>query len=158
MYVVKGRMDAELLDVCSEPESAKDSNSFIEDSSTSISVDSNNVKDSHSSLDVSASEKVCYEEDETFVDKEYNPSYHFADLNALKSLEEHFLGIGSGTDHVYSGYANENIEESGDKGFEDILYSKGENPTTYVLSSGRWNVNQGINHSRQLLSKMIESC
>ncbi|XP_061367186.1 protein FAR-RED ELONGATED HYPOCOTYL 1-like isoform X2 [Gastrolobium bilobum] len=139
IYVVKGRTDATLLGDSSERESAKDSNSFAEDSNTAMSVneegkleadsaktngrsftsfvdwDGYNVKDNHCSFDVSAVEK---------------------------KLEEHFLGLGSRTDHMDSEYAKDSFEESMDKDFEDILYSKGENPNMYVLSSGRWDVNQ----------------
>ncbi|XP_061367185.1 protein FAR-RED ELONGATED HYPOCOTYL 1-like isoform X1 [Gastrolobium bilobum] len=166
IYVVKGRTDATLLGDSSERESAKDSNSFAEDSNTAMSVneegkleadsaktngrsftsfvdwDGYNVKDNHCSFDVSAVEKVCSSEEDAFVDNELNPSYHYTDLRSLKKLEEHFLGLGSRTDHMDSEYAKDSFEESMDKDFEDILYSKGENPNMYVLSSGRWDVNQ----------------
>ncbi|KAJ1389981.1 hypothetical protein SESBI_37800 [Sesbania bispinosa] len=169
IFVVKGRTDAALIEDNSEAESARDSNSFAEDSNTAMSIneegkhevdsaktylygrpstsfvdwDGYNVRDNQYPVDVAAIEKVCSSEEETFVEKEYNPSSHYTDLHTLKNLEEHFLGLGNYTDHLYSEYAKDSIEEeSVDTEFEDILYSKGENPKTYVLSSGRWNVNQ----------------
>ncbi|RDX65008.1 hypothetical protein CR513_56366, partial [Mucuna pruriens] len=159
IYVLKGRTDAE----SSESESVKDSNSFSEDSITAMSIneegklvtdsaktyqyrslvgwDGYNVKDNDCSLDESAVDKGCSGEADTFVDRECNPSYHYADLQALKNLEEQILGIESRRDQVYREYAEDSTYESIDMEFED-LFSKGENRNTYVLSSGRWNVNQ----------------
>lgn len=98
-------------------------------------------------LDWDGIEKVSSSEEVTFVDNKYNPSYQYADLHALKNIEENFLELASHADHVYSECSKESFEESVDKEIEDILYSKGENPNMYVLSSRRWNVNQGIQNS-----------
>ncbi|TKY63306.1 hypothetical protein E2542_SST13177 [Spatholobus suberectus] len=163
IYVLKGRADAD----SSESESVKDINSFSEDSITVNSVneegklvadsaktyqygrpsaslvgwDGYNVKDNHYSLDESVVDKGCSGEAETSVDKECNPSYHYADLQALKNLEQQILEIESRSDHVYREYAKDSTEESIDMEIED-LFSNGENRNMYVLSSGRWNVNQ----------------
>ncbi|KAF7825651.1 Protein FAR-RED ELONGATED HYPOCOTYL 1 [Senna tora] len=105
----KGKTDPALLDDISSPESAKDSNSFSEFSYTSMSV---NEEDK---LEVEAD---CA--------KTYNQLYHDADMQALQNLEEQILGFENCTDHHL--YAKEGSEESIDKEFEDILFSKGVNP------------------------------
>ncbi|XP_027336787.1 uncharacterized protein LOC113850435 isoform X2 [Abrus precatorius] len=159
IYVLEDRTGAD----SSEPESAKDSNSFTEDSNTAMSVneegklvadsaktylyggpstslvswDGYNVKDNHCSLDVSADEKGCSGEADTFVDKECNPSYHYADIQALKNLEEQILELENRSNHVCQEYA-----EDVDMEFEDFLFAQGGNRNMYVLSSGRWSVNQ----------------
>ncbi|KAL2320022.1 hypothetical protein Fmac_028991 [Flemingia macrophylla] len=165
IYVLKGRTDAESSE--SESESVKDSNSFSQGSITAMSVNQegeraksektyqyerpstslvgcngyNNVKDNHHSLDESAVDKECSGEADTSFDIECNPSYPYADLKALKNLEEQILEIESRRSQVYQEYAKDSTEESIDMEFEDI-FSKGENSNMYVLSSGRWNVNK----------------
>ncbi|XP_027336788.1 protein FAR-RED ELONGATED HYPOCOTYL 1-like isoform X3 [Abrus precatorius] len=120
IYVLEDRTGAD----SSEPESAKDSNSFTEDSNTAMSV---NEED----------EKGCSGEADTFVDKECNPSYHYADIQALKNLEEQILELENRSNHVCQEYA-----EDVDMEFEDFLFAQGGNRNMYVLSSGRWSVNQ----------------
>lgn len=118
------RTEAESVDDSSGPESAKDSNSFIEDSSNTT---------------MSINEECKLEAD----------SANTCSLNALENHEEHFLGLGNCTDKMFSEYAKDNIEECIDKELEDIYHSKLENPNTYVLSSGRWKVDQGIHLSQK---------
>lgn len=153
IYVLKGRTDAEI----SESESVKDSHSFSEDSVTLISVDEEGrlVTDSaktyqnerpSTSIDESAVDKECLGEADTFDYNESNPSHHNADLQALKNLEEQILEIESCRGLVYQEYAKDNTDESNDMEFED-LFSIRENRSMYVLSSGRWDVHQGILHS-----------
>ncbi|KAJ1394423.1 hypothetical protein SESBI_34224 [Sesbania bispinosa] len=138
IFVVKGRTDAALLEDNSEAESARDSNSFAEDCNTAMSINEEGKHEADSAKTYLST---------SFVDWDgYNvrDNQYPVDVSAIeKNLEEHFLGLGNYTDHLYSEYAKDSIEEeSVDTEFEDILYSKGENPKTYVLSSGRWNVNQ----------------
>ncbi|XP_020219052.1 uncharacterized protein LOC109802184 [Cajanus cajan] len=166
IYVLEGRTDAESSE--SESESVKDSNSVSQDSFTAMSVNQdgkhvadsaktyqyerpstslvgcdgyNNVKDNHHSLDESAVDKECSGEAHTSFYKECNPSYHYADLQALKNLEEQILEIESRRSHVYQENAKESTEESIDMEFEE-RFSQGENSNMYVLSSGRWNLNK----------------
>lgn len=140
------------LDVRSSLESAKDSNSFSQDSDTSMSVneevklEEDCAKTSSFVNNVTKVEKTGSSEEDMFTDKEFNESYHDADMQALQNLEEHILGLGNCTDQLYSEYAKDSIEKSIDKEFEDILYSNGVNTNMYVLSSGRWEVNQGIRY------------
>lgn len=103
-----------------------------------------NVNDYHWSLDVSTVNRLSYSEEETFIDRKYNPSYDDLDTQALENPEERLLRLGTLSDHVYSEYDKDNIDQSVDKEFEDFLCSNGVNPDTYVLSSGRWDVNQGM--------------
>ena len=171
--MVKIRTDAAVLDDRSEPESAKDSNSFIEDSDTAMSINKEakleadcantylygrpftcfvnwndyNIQDNHCSLHVSTVNKVSSNEKDTFIDSEYNPSYHGADLQALNDTKQHLLELGNFAGHVYSEYAKDGTELSVEEEFEDFLLSNGVNPNMYVLSSGRWEVNQGIQHA-----------
>jgi len=87
---------------------------------------------------------VNYIEEEAFVDSECIPHYADTDVQALNNDEEHLLGIGGFSGHECSEYAKESNECPVDKEFEDFLFSSGVDPNVYVLSSGRWNVNQGI--------------
>ncbi|KAG2380894.1 Protein FAR-RED-ELONGATED HYPOCOTYL [Vigna angularis] len=162
IYVLKGRTDAEN----SEADSVKDSNCLSEDSITAMSVneegkhvaessmtyqhgrpstllgwDDYSAKDNHHTLDDSAVDKGCTGEADTFHDKECDPSYHSADLQALKNLEEKILEIESCRDNLLQEYAKDSTEESTDMEFED-LFTKRENHHKYVLSSGRWDLNQ----------------
>ncbi|CAJ1949417.1 unnamed protein product [Sphenostylis stenocarpa] len=161
VYALKDRTNAEN----SESDSVKDSNFFSEDSITSMSVNEGklvtdsgmtcqhdrpstsvgwngyNAKDNHHTIDESAVDKECTGEADTFDDKECNPSDHYADLEPLKSLEEKILEIESCRVNVLQEYAKDSTDESTDMEFED-LFSTGETRHKYVLSSGRWNVNQ----------------
>jgi len=172
IYVLKGRTDAEN----SEADSVKDSNSncLSEDSITSMSVNEEgklvaesamayqhgrpstllgredySAKDNHHTLDDSAADKGCTGEADTFHDKECDPSYHYADLQALKNLEEKILEIESCRDNLLQEYAKDSTEESTDMEFEDRL-TKRESHHKYVLSSGRWDVNQGMESDNRL--------
>ncbi|KAF7845471.1 putative protein S-acyltransferase 16 [Senna tora] len=146
--MVNGKTEASILDDISEPESAEDSNSFTEDSDTVMSVNEEaklEIDCAKSYLHVNwdgYNVKTSSDVDEGFIEREYNPSYHDADIQALKNLEEHLLALESSTDHVYSGHAKDSCEHSIDKEFQEIFHVNGVNPDMYVLSSARWNVNQ----------------
>lgn len=122
---VKGKTHASIIDNISEPGSVKDSNSFAEDSDTAMSV---NVE---AKLEIDCSKSYLYED---------------ADVQALKNVEEQLLALGSCTEQEFLEHAKDSSEHSIDKEFEDFLYTSGVNPNMYVISSGRWNMNQGIYH------------
>lgn len=125
----------------SEPESAKDSNSFIEDSDTAMSVNEEAKLEADCGNSYLFVNRVRYIEEEAFVDSECIPPYVDADAQALDNHEEHVeLEIFPG--HECSEYAKDSNEYPVDKEFEEFLFSSGVNPNVYVLSSGRWNVNQ----------------
>ncbi|XP_061353338.1 protein FAR-RED-ELONGATED HYPOCOTYL 1-LIKE-like isoform X2 [Gastrolobium bilobum] len=143
-HMVESRTEAAFLDDRSKPESAKDSNSFIEDSDTAKSINEEtkleaDCANANTYLYVNMTN---YSEEEAFVESEYNPSYHDPDIQALKNSEEHLLGLGSFSGHVYSEYVKEGSEHPVDMEFEDFPFSNGVNQNMYVLSSGRRNVNQ----------------
>ncbi|KAK4268743.1 hypothetical protein QN277_025355 [Acacia crassicarpa] len=70
----------------------------------------------------------------------------------LENLEEQIRGYEKLKDHLYE----DNCEESLDKGFEDLRHSSGVNPNVYVLSSGRWEVNQEAQSSTVPLPPTID--
>ncbi|XP_028773014.1 protein FAR-RED-ELONGATED HYPOCOTYL 1-LIKE isoform X2 [Neltuma alba] len=159
---VNGKPGALVHDDRPSPVSAEDSNSFAEDSDASMSVyeevrlEADSAKtflygrpsnsfvnwNGYNVKDVTSIEKTISSEEDIFTDREYNQSYHEADIQALQNLEEQIVGCEKLKDDLYSEHAKDNCEESMDKGFEDLLYSSGVNPNVYVLSSGRWEVNQ----------------
>ncbi|RDX73846.1 Protein FAR-RED ELONGATED HYPOCOTYL 1, partial [Mucuna pruriens] len=154
-HTAKSTMDASFLEERSEPESAKDSNSFMEDCDTAMSVNEESKHEADcgntylygrpSTSLVNCDDyinRVSYTEEEAFVDGEYIPPYDDADAPALNNDEEHLLGLGSFSGHECSEYAKDSNEYPVDKEFEDFLFSNGVNPNVYVLSSGRWNIIQ----------------
>ncbi|XP_022742854.1 protein FAR-RED ELONGATED HYPOCOTYL 1-like [Durio zibethinus] len=148
----------------SETGSAKDSNSFAEDSDSAISVHAE-VKfgtddakylpydraSSSSSDWGSSSQDSHYSSYGTNValkgvEKEVLSSPggrpELADVELAENLDESLVEFGSHIDYIYSGYGNYAIEQYQDKEIEEILNCDGANPNVYVLSSGRWSVNQ----------------
>lgn len=119
-HTVNSRMDIAFLDDRSEPESAKDSNSFIEDSDTSMSIN----------------EEAKLEADSA---NTYS-SYDDLDTQAFGNPEERL--------QVYAEYVKDSSDDQSiDKEFEDFLFSNGVNPDKYVLSSGRLLLNEGMHYS-----------
>ncbi|XP_062095611.1 protein FAR-RED ELONGATED HYPOCOTYL 1-like isoform X2 [Humulus lupulus] len=135
-------------------ESAKDSNSFGEDydcatsayNGAKMEVEYAKTEDmpSSSSLtqgtDILGKNKSLWsslkavkgdaKEEEELVFGHYT-SQHKERMQACLNLEEQLLE-----------YGDESLEQCTDKELEDILYAEGLNPNVYVLSSGRWTVNQ----------------
>ncbi|CAK9179447.1 unnamed protein product [Ilex paraguariensis] len=64
------------------------------------------------------------------------------ELHTSLNYEEHLEDFGSHVDYSCSEYRSYDIEQYIDKELEDMLHLNGVNPNNYVLSSGRWNVNQ----------------
>ncbi|KAK7255782.1 hypothetical protein RIF29_29201 [Crotalaria pallida] len=141
-HTVKSITDTSVVDDRSEPESVKDSNSFIEDCDTAMSVNEEAKAEADCANTYLYVKRESYSEDSTLFDSKYGSSYNDADMQALENPEEHLLGAGSFSGHPYSEHADDSSEHSVDKEFEDFLFSNGVNPNTYVLSSGRWNVDQ----------------
>ncbi|KAG2690606.1 hypothetical protein I3760_09G194700 [Carya illinoinensis] len=61
---------------------------------------------------------------------------------AFQNLDENLLEFSNEVDYSCSEYRNDSFEQLTDKDIEDVLNSNGVNPNMYVLSSGRWTVNQ----------------
>ncbi|GMI84701.1 hypothetical protein HRI_002139400 [Hibiscus trionum] len=146
----------------SETESAKDSNSFAEDSDTAMSmhVDAkyllhNNASSSshdwgssshgsHSYGTTVASSSV-----EKYVLSSPGDEPETAVARLAENLEETLAEYGTDIDYIYSGYGNYTIEQYRDKEIEEILDSEGEDSNVYVLSSGRWSVNQEASQTKR---------
>lgn len=159
---LKGKGGA-LYDV-SETGSAKDSNSFAEDSDSAMSVHpgakfgtddakyllcdrafssssdwGSSSQGSHNSSD---STTVASRGVEKEVLSSHGGKSEPADVELIENLEESLAEYEDYIDDIYSGYGNYIIEKYQDKEIEEILNSSGANPNVYVLSSGRWSVNQ----------------
>lgn len=157
-HVIKGKIEGVALNDGSEPGSGKDSNSFagdICDSAMSVyseaerkrayektclydwpsSSSVNSFKDTYNSVDGMAVVEANYSAEELkFVSEVHQPLQH---------PEEQLQDFGDEANYICSEYGDHFIEECMDKDVEDIIYANSLNPNTYVLSSGRWSVDQG---------------
>ncbi|KAF7848152.1 hypothetical protein BT93_L2250 [Corymbia citriodora subsp. variegata] len=143
----------------SQPESAKDSNSFAEDSDTAMSAyggcnlgpdtaaitsgaSTSYVKWAwNSSQDVphfSSAEKAMMRVDNDDGVGKHVPSDQDSELQML--LEEQLLEFGCHMGYTCE-YANDSLETCATKEVEDSIYSNASNPDNLVLSSGRWSTN-----------------
>ncbi|XP_035544871.1 protein FAR-RED-ELONGATED HYPOCOTYL 1-LIKE-like isoform X1 [Juglans regia] len=138
------------MDDESEPESAKDSSSFGVESDPAMSpyatenlfegpspssgnFDSGDLKDTdHSSGFRKDNLAFLIGERSTLHDGS----------RAFQNLDENLLEFSNEVDYSCSEHGNDSFEQLTDKDIEDVLYSNGINPNKYVLSSGRWTVNQ----------------
>ncbi|KAM7262926.1 hypothetical protein ACFE04_000609 [Oxalis oulophora] len=119
----------------SEAESAK-SNSFAGDSDCVMSGYSESKYDQGTS---SSENTFVYENEIAFMTEED----HYNELQALNVLGDPLLEFESRYEYICSQHSNENKEQSSDTMLDDdVLYSNEKKQNTYVLSSGRWNVNQ----------------
>ncbi|OMO97254.1 hypothetical protein COLO4_14776 [Corchorus olitorius] len=144
----------------SETGSAKDSNSFGEDSYSLHAEAKFGTEDTKYSLYdrsssfsdwASSSRESHYSSDDTTVasggvEREVLSSPagepEIADVDLTQIPEDSHVEYGSHIDYIYSGYGNYTIEQYQEKEIEEILNSNGANQNVYVLSSGRWSVNQ----------------
>ena len=171
--IIEEETDGETLDDRSEPDSAKDSNSFAGDSDSIISVygeakfepecektcpyshpycssvnwGDNSSGDSLYSLKSTRMIPDLSKDKPTCVTGEHNPLL-------FQNLEEQLLEFGNNVDFMTSEYGDEIIEHSTDKELADMPYVSGMTPNNYVLSSGRWSVNQG--NLRMTLNKFAQ--
>lgn len=144
----------------SAPESAKDSNSFSGDSdSVTASYEVNfplhyaktyvfdNPSTSSANSDGSSSKRILHSpgssKDKLVVLSEEHPPPSHDGFQSFPSLEEQLLQCCNQVENTCSEYGKDSLENHTDMELEDILYSNGPlNPNMYVLSSGRWSVNQ----------------
>lgn len=73
---------------------------------------------------------------------EHDCPHHNFGLNPSLNYEEHLLELVSHVECSCSEYRINSIGDYTDKELEDMLHSNGVAPSSYVLSSGRWTVNQ----------------
>ncbi|KAJ6871190.1 hypothetical protein NC652_036758 [Populus alba x Populus x berolinensis] len=164
--IIAENAERQAIDEGSDPESAKDSNSFVEDSDFAMSVDGeakfemevskiwppdrpstssfscNSLKDAQYSSDSAAAAQHAGKEELTFEKGEIDQCGHDDGLQASQNLEEPILEFESPLDYSCSEVGTDSIETCTDKELDDILYSNGVNPNVHALSSGRWAVNQ----------------
>jgi hypothetical protein len=158
--IITGKTEGATVEHESETESMKDSNSFGGDSdsvmssyeanlplqypktslfdkpsTSSVNSDSSSSKHAHSSFG-SRKDKLA-----SLIGE--HPPPHLDGLQGFKNLEEQLLEFCNEVDYTCSEYGNDRIEQCTDKELEDIPCSNGVNPNMFVLSSGRWSVNQG---------------
>lgn len=103
--------------------------------------------DSPSQIDPYSSEsrspkKATYKESESPSSEELHCLYREYGLKLSDNYEDHLLEFGSHGDCSLSGDQNDVIEGCADEGVDDQLYSNGATDSNFVLSSGRWSVNQ----------------
>lgn len=163
--IVKEETNGETIDDGSEPDSAKDSNSLAGYSDSVISVygeakfepecektcpynypysssvnwGGNSSRDDLYSLKSTRMTPDVSKDKMTFFSGEHNPL-------VSQNLEEQLLEFGNDIDFMCSEYRDGMAEHSTDKELADMPYSSGMKPNNYVLSSGRWSVNQGNLH------------
>ncbi|KAF5750927.1 hypothetical protein HS088_TW03G01267 [Tripterygium wilfordii] len=160
--IIKGNAERVALDDNSELESAKGSNDFPGDSDSSMSVHGEAMIDteiekiwpcdrpstsSYNLVSTRLKNPYCSSENTAIAKRDAGKegrSFHGGELDphndydGLQGLP--FLEYGSHVDYVCSEYGKDGKEP--DEEMENILTSKEVNRNIYVLSSGRWNVNQ----------------
>ncbi|XP_059428654.1 protein FAR-RED-ELONGATED HYPOCOTYL 1-LIKE-like, partial [Corylus avellana] len=163
-HIITGKTEGATVGDESETESVKDSNNFAGDcdcvmssyeanlplqhaktylfdkpSTSSDNSDSNSSKHNHHPFG-SCKDKLALMIGE-------HPPPHNDGLQAFQNLEEQLLEICKEVDYTCSDYGNDRIEQYTDKELEDIPFSNEVNPNMFVLSSGRWSVNQDAQSS-----------
>lgn len=158
---IKGSANVLRFDDGSSPESAKDSNSFCEESDSATSVfhgakfelnqactyDSSSTQcmsfggasseNTHFSVESStAMESSSTEQEVAFASGENR-------IETVHKVQEHLLELDSREDYDFAEYGHDETEQCTDQELEDLFYSNGLDPNAYILSSGRWTVNHG---------------
>ncbi|KAF9595492.1 hypothetical protein IFM89_000580 [Coptis chinensis] len=126
----KSKFETQSLSMCpddqpvnSEPEFPKVSD--CDKPSTSSGICDNNSKDRLYSLDNRSIKKLCVEEEK------------------LPFIEDEHLEFGYHADYIYSDHGTGQMEECLDTESKDaLLYSNGASSDLFILSSGRWKINQ----------------
>uniref|UniRef100_A0A2P2JDX5 Uncharacterized protein LOC8258385 n=1 Tax=Rhizophora mucronata TaxID=61149 RepID=A0A2P2JDX5_RHIMU len=159
IHVRKAYSEGQAFDDGSDHESGKDSNNFIGDSDSAQSVTGEAKYEAEASKIWSSdwpSTSWCNwgfnsfrhaqcssddgKEESTFMGGKGQAHHSHIGLHASEEPEGPIPESGA---HLDSEFKYENIEQNTDDQLDDILYSNEVNPNVYVLSSGRWTVNQG---------------
>ncbi|KAL0336815.1 UNVERIFIED_CONTAM: protein FAR-RED ELONGATED HYPOCOTYL 1 [Sesamum calycinum] len=151
----------------SDTESAKDSNSFHcnEDSLMSTDYESKTETEypetsagsyertsSSVSWADSSSEIGLYSSNNTSLTKLSCSEPESISITEQLDRADSQYGLGPSLNYDCSEYRNEDIEQRTEKELENLLYSNGVAPGNYVLSSGRWSVNQDTQHEGKKLT------
>ncbi|KAK4392255.1 protein FAR-RED ELONGATED HYPOCOTYL 1 [Sesamum angolense] len=126
----------------SDTESAKDKTSAgsYERTSSSVSwADSSSEVGLYSSNSTSLTKLSCSEPESISITEQ------------LDRADSQY-GLGPSLNYDCSEYRNEDIEQRTEKELENLLHSNGVAPGNYVLSSGRWSVNQDTQHEGKKLT------
>ncbi|KAM2954465.1 hypothetical protein FF1_032738 [Malus domestica] len=144
------KIDGASLDDRSEPESGGGSNSFARDSGYATSVYGDSKVGpvyaqtcQYDRPSTSSGKGISHSVDELkYVNGDHQPMHPHDKIQEFQNLEEHIQEFGNRMDYIFAEYGDDCIEECMDTGCEDLIYPNGLKPNTYVLSSGRWSVNQ----------------
>lgn len=147
---LKRKIDGASLDDGSEPESGRGSNSFVGDSDSATSVyGDSKLGPVHAQTcqydrpSTSSANGISHSADELkYANGDQQPMHPHGEIQESQNLEEPIQEFGDQVDYIFAEYGDDCIEQCTDTGYEDLIYPNGLNPNTYVLSSGRWNVNQ----------------
>ncbi|KAI3447704.1 hypothetical protein Pfo_004369 [Paulownia fortunei] len=169
----------------SDPESAKDSNSFHCNADSIMSTDdeaktdlgypeicaSDEPSTSSASWAGTSSEIGLYssecrslttssssEPESLSISEQLDCPHYQYGLHPPLNYEGHLGEFGSHADCSCSEYRNDGMEQCTDKELENLLYSNGVAPSNFVLSSGRWSVNQEAQQEgkKQTIDKEFE--
>ncbi|KAE8692450.1 Far-red elongated hypocotyl 1, putative isoform 2 [Hibiscus syriacus] len=79
-----------------------------------------------------------------------------ADVEPDEKIEESLVEYGSHMDFICSEYGNYSLQKYINKEIEELLEPNEAHPNDYVLSPGRWNVNQGnpVMNSKNIYTHM----
>lgn len=117
---------------------------FSSDQASTSSVSSDSFKNSLYSLESRSLTKSCSSKvaSSNFSGEDDCPHHNFG-LYPSVNYEEHLLELTNHVDCSCSEYRIDGFGHSTDKELEDMLYLNDVASSSYVLSSGRWTVNQG---------------
>lgn len=111
--------------------------------SSTFSDDASSQIDPYSSESRSLKKSSSKESESPSIREELHCLYSEYGLKLADNYEDHLLEFGSHGDCSLFGYQNDVIEGCMDEGVDNRLYSNGAADSNFVLSSGRWSVNQG---------------
>ncbi|KAM1489776.1 hypothetical protein ACFXTO_032984 [Malus domestica] len=143
-------MQKQILNRKIDGASLDDSNSFARDSGYATSVYGDSKVGpvyaqtcQYDRPSTSSGKGISHSADELkYVNGDHQPMHPHDKIQEFQNLEEHIQEFGNRMDYIFAEYGDDCIEECMDTGCEDLIYPNGLKPNTYVLSSGRWSVNQ----------------
>lgn len=156
---IKGSANVLRFDDGSSPESAKDSNSFCEESDSATSVfhgakfelnqactyDSSSTQCMSFGGASSGSTNFSVESSTAMESSSTEQEVAFASgenrIETVHKVQEHLLELDSREGYDFAEYGHDETEQCTDQELEDLFYSNGLDPNAYILSSGRWTVN-----------------
>lgn len=169
---IKRNANVLCFDEESRPESVKDSNSLSEESDSATSVfdggkfelnqaitctyDSSTTQSMSFGGASSESTHFSVESSTPMESSSTQQEAAFASgenrIETIHKLQEHLLELDSHEDYDCAEYGIDDTKQCTDGELEELFYSNGLNANTYILSSGRWNVNPG---NRDIIHKIF---